>query len=163
MGKCVLVTDPRLSTELSELPDAPSTVPKSVEVASENAVAPLSVVHPRLFLNPLSFPEPMPMHLVTLQLRRQLMTLFFLPPWMIWIYLSLLSWIILISVCLILLTEVRTLATPVEKEKEVPTEVTSAKGVASASSPRFTRFLSDFTKTFSKLESSQATVPGEYL
>ena len=49
-------------------------------------------------------------------------------------------------------------APPVEKKKKMP-EV----GVTSTSSPRFTRFLPDFAETFSKLESSRATVHGECL
>ena len=47
---------------------------------------------------------------------------------------------------------------PVEKEEKMP-EV----GVTSTSSPRFTRFLPNFAETFSKLESSRATVQGECL
>ena len=47
---------------------------------------------------------------------------------------------------------------PMEKEEKMP-EV----GVTSTSSPRFTRFLPIFAETFSKLESSRATVQGECL
>ena len=52
---------------------------------------------------------------------------------------------------------------PQEKEKGVSTEGTPGDGVASTSSPRFTRFLSDFTQTFSKLGASRTTVSGECL
>ena len=52
---------------------------------------------------------------------------------------------------------------PQEKEKGVSAEGTPGDGVASTSSPRFTRFLSDFTQTFSKLGASRTTVADEYL
>ena len=52
---------------------------------------------------------------------------------------------------------------PQEKEKGESTERTPGDGVASTSSPRFTRFLSDFTQTFSKLGASCTTVAGACL
>ena len=52
---------------------------------------------------------------------------------------------------------------PEEKEKGVSTERTPGDGVASTSSPRFTRFLSEFTQTFSKQGASRTTVAGECL
>ena len=157
-AQCVLVVNPGPSTGLSELPDDPPAVPKTIEATGDSVVAPLREVdRPSVSesaeISGVSAEVPVDATLAPS------------------IDVSLDDLDIPLSALLNAIGQGlddtshggKNACPPQEKEKEVPAEGTPGDGVASTSSPRFTRFLSDFTQTFSKLGASRTTVPGECL
>ena len=158
MGKCVLVVNQGPSTGLGELPDASPAVPKIIEVTGDSVVAPLrGVDRPSVSesaeVSGVNAKVPVDATLapsidVSLDDLDIPLSALLNAPGQGLDYTS---------------HGGENACPPQEKEKGVSTEGRPGDGVASTSSSRFTRFLSEFTQTFSKLGASRTTVAGECL